>query len=370
MAIVGDVIETMEKWAPAGLAEDWDNPGLLTGSPEMQITSIVAALDVTEKTIDHAIKHGASVIVSHHPSIFKPLKTLAGTDLSLTVIRRALKENIALYASHTNLDQAFDGVSYALAETLGLADIQPLTEGNGERFKFVTFCPPEFTNAVRETAGQAGAGDIGNYARCSFVSRGSGTYIPSENASPYEGTKGKFSRTDEDRIEMLVPAMFIQEVITRVKAVHPYEEMAYDIIPLHGKESSFGYGAVGNLTEPLRLNDFIGHVCSSLEINAVSFSGGTGAQIGRVAVMGGSGADNIPAAVRSGADAYITGEIGHHDYIENRETIALIDATHRGTELPVLAKIKKHIESSPTLTGIECIIDRGTAAFQIYTVNK
>ncbi|MFC1552116.1 Nif3-like dinuclear metal center hexameric protein [Candidatus Latescibacterota bacterium] len=369
MANVCDVIEIMERWAPSGLAEDWDNVGLMTGSPDDEVRSVVIALDVTGETIALAIKHGATLIVSHHPPLFRPLKTLAGNDRASEVIRMAVTENIALYASHTNLDQAPDGVSHALAGKLGLSDIRPLAQGNGELIKFVTFCPPDYTDKIRSAAGQAGAGVIGKYTHCSFTSPGTGTYIPSEDASPYKGTHGELSHEDEDRIEMVVPAVFVPEVIAQVKAVHPFEEMAYDIIPVTAKEPSFGYGAAGNLNAPMTLTDFIGHVCRSLDIETVTYSSGAKKEISRVAVMGGSGADNISSAVRDCADAYITGEIGHHDYMEYYDTIALVDATHRATELPVLAKIKAHLESSAALDGISCIIDSGTAVNQTYKVN-
>jgi dinuclear metal center YbgI/SA1388 family protein len=369
MANVSDIIEIMERWAPSGLAEDWDNTGLLCGSPDDEVKSVVIALDVTMETIELALKNGASMIVSHHPPLFRPLSSLSGNDLSTKVIRMAVQENIALFASHTNLDQAPDGVSQALAEKLGLSDIHPLVRGNGDLFKFVTFCPPEYTDNIRSAAGEAGTGVIGKYTHCSFTSRGTGTYIPSADAEPFQGTHDRLERADEDRIEMVVPAVFVSEVIKQVKSVHPYEEMAYDIIPLHAKEPSFGYGAAGNLSAPMTLPDFIDHVCSSLGIDAVSYSSGSNNKIGRVAVMGGSGADYIPSAVRDGADAYVSGEIGHHDYMEYHNSIAIVDATHRATELPVLEKIKTHLESSAVLAEISFIIDSGTAVYQTYKVN-
>ncbi|MFC1541905.1 Nif3-like dinuclear metal center hexameric protein [Candidatus Latescibacterota bacterium] len=370
MIKICDVVETLERLAPSLLAEKWDNVGLITGSPADEVNSVIITLDVTEETIAFALKKGASLIVSHHPPIFEPLKNLSGNSLSSRVIRRAVSKNIAILASHTNLDQAPDGVSHALAEKLNLTDIRTLTQGNCELFKFVTFCPPEYTDRIRDASGHAGAGVIGNYSLCSFTSRGTGTYIPSEGSAPFEGKHRELSRAEEDRIEIIVPAVFVQNVITEVKSVHPYEEMVYDIIPVSAKEPSFGYGATGNLAQAMKLTNFIERVCSSLEIDSVKCSTGLHKKIKRVAVMGGSGGDYISAAINEGADAYVTGEIDHHEYIENHDAIVLVDATHRATELPVLEIIKAQLESSPELKGIKTIVDRGTSPFKTLRMKK
>lgn len=369
MVKVRDVIEAMENWAPSQLAESWDNVGLITGDPEIQVQSVIIALDITEGTITLALRNRASIIVSHHPPLFKPLKNLTGSDLSSRIIRLAVKENISLYTSHSNLDQASNGVSQALAEKLGLNNITPLSPGNCELLKFVTYTPPEYTDKIREAAGYAGAGVIGKYNLCSFTFRGTGTYIPSSSASPYEGESGKLSRVTEDRLEMIVPAPLISKVVEETRKVHPYEEMAYDIIPLSQKEPTFGYGAVGDLHEPMRLSLFTEHVSKSLEIETLKVSKGENKSIKRVAVMGGSGGDFIPRAISIGADAYVTGDLGHHDFLNNCSSTILIDASHRATELPVLNKIKERLHASPSMEKIEIIIDWGNTSQTTYKFN-
>ena len=366
MAKVRDVIETIEKWAPSPLAESWDNVGLITGDPESNVKSIIVALDVTEETIAIALKNKASIIVSHHPPILKPLKNLTGNDLSSRVIQMAVKESISLYASHTNLDQAPNGVSHALAEKLKLTDITPLSPGNCELLKFITFSPPEHTDKIREAAGHAGAGVIGKYSLCSFTSRGTGTYIPSGDASPYDGETDKLSKVTEDRIEMIVPAPFISKVIEETRKVHPYEEMAYDIIPLFTKEPTFGYGAIGNLQEPMELSHFTEHVSRTLNVRTLNVSKGGKKHIKCVAVMGGNGRDYISRAISAGADAFVTGDLCHHDFMEHYSSTVLIDASHRATELPVLHKIKERLHFLPSMKGIKIIIDCGTTSHFLY----
>ena len=366
MAKVRDVIEVMENWAPSQLAESWDNVGLITGDPETEVRSVIISLDVTEETITLALKNKASIIVSHHPPIFKPLKNLIGSNLPSRIIRLAVKEDISLYTSHSNLDQVSNGVSQALAEKLGLNNIIPLSPGNCELLKFVTYTPPEYTDKIREAAGYAGAGVIGEYKLCSFTSRGIGTYMPSSEASPYEGESDKLSRVEEDRIEMVVPAPFISNVIEETRKVHPYEEMAYDIIPLSRRKPTFGYGAVGDIRKSMKISLFTEHVSKSLGIETLKVSKGGNKSIKRVAVMGGSGRDYISRAISAGADAYVTGDLGHHDFLNNCSSTILIDASHRATELPVLDKIKERLHGSPSTEKIEIIIDCGNTAHNTY----
>jgi len=367
MAKVCEVVEVMDDWAPTQIAESWDNVGLITGNFESEIQSVIITLETTEKTLVVAQNNQPSMIISHHPPIFKPIKNLISDNLTTKVICTAVKETIPLYASHTNLDQAPDGVSYALAEKLGLTRLRTLAPGNCDLFKFVTFAPPEHIDRIREAAGRAGAGIIGEYSLCSFTSKGTGTYIPSRNASPYEGKTGELSRVHEDRIEMVVPSFSVSQVLSAVRKVHPYEEIAYDLIFLGQKDIRFGYGAVGELEKPLSATEFIYHVSSSLGIETVYHSLCNKTTIHHVAVMGGSGRDYIGQALSSGADAYVTGEIGYHNFLENGDAILLVDASHRATELPVLTKIQERLQTSSALKDIHIIIDWGEPPQSVMT---
>lgn len=361
MTKVCDVLDIMERWAPSQLAEPWDNTGLITGNPHDTVDTVVVALDVLEETVSFARENRASLIISHHPPLFRPLKKLTGDDLSSRVLRYAVKENISLYASHTNLDQAPGGVSHALAERLGLSCSTPLSKSRCDRYKFVTFVPPDYTDKVRDAAGAAGAGVIGEYRLCSFSSRGLGTYIPSGTASPYEGEADKLSRSAEDRLEMVVPVPFAARVVEEVGKAHPYEEMAYDLIPLVQDDPSYGYGALGDLADPLDLPEFLHRVAESLGVETLHVSRKDSVPIRRVAVMGGSGKDYIASAVSAEAHAFVTGGLGHHDFLDNRYiNLVLIDATHRATEIPVLDAIKKKLETSSLAGSLEILIDPGS----------
>ncbi len=366
MIKVRDVIDVMEKWSPSELAESWDNVGLITGDPELEVRSVIIALDITEETIALALRNKASIIVSHHPPIFKPIKNLIGNALVPRIICKAIKKNISIYTSHSNLDQAPDGVSHALAEKLGLNNISPLSPGNCGLLKFITYAPAKYTDKIREAAGYAGAGIIGKYNLCSFTLKGTGTYIPSKSASPYKGKSGKLSRVKEDRLEMIVPAPFISRVVEETRKVHPYEEMAYDIIPLSQTDPTFGYGSVGSFHKPMELSFFTEHVSKSLGVETLKISKVKNKLIEHVAVMGGSGGKFITAAISIGADAYVTGDLSHHDFLENCSSMILIDASHRATELPVLNKIKERLHAVPSMKKIEIIIDSGNTVHTIY----
>ncbi len=364
MVTIRDVVGVMNRWAPPAIAESWDNPGLVTGNMFDPVAAVLVTLDVTEDILDTARRIGATLVISHHPAVFRPLRSLSGNTRPVRVLREAVRGGTALFSAHTNLDQAPGGVSHALAERLGLRDTAPLVSGRAEQVKFVTYAPPEFTNRIRDAAASAGAGEIGEYRFCSFSVHGTGSFLPSAAASPSSGERETLSRAEEDRIEMVVPSALVSAVISSVRSVHPYDEMAYDIFPLANTDSRFGYGAIGMLEHPIEATAFIGMVAELLDLNFLTHSGVTAEKVQKVAVMGGSGAKYIGHAAASGADAYVTGEIGYHDFLEADEAFLLVDATHRATEMPVLEAIRntlrQHFPDSLTVT-----IDPGTVRPQV-----
>jgi dinuclear metal center YbgI/SA1388 family protein len=345
MITIRGIVEAMEAWAPVSLAESWDNSGLLIGAPGDPVSALLLALDVTERTIDTACSAGASLIISHHPPLFRPLSRLTGSHPSVRVVRKAIRENVAVYTAHTNLDQVPGGVSHALADRLGLRNVSILSPGSSGLMKFVTFAPPECTDRIREAAGAAGAGVIGEYTQCSFTVHGVGTYLPSEAARPFAGESGHLSRVGEDRIEMILPSPLAPRGVAAVREAHPYEEMAHDLIPLSNPGSPYGYGVVGDLAEPMGGREFLRYIAGALHIEALTASADAGRPIRRVAVMGGSGGKFIGQAVAAGADAFVTGDLGHHDYQDASGSILLVDATHRATELPVLWNIERELHA-------------------------
>lgn len=361
MIKIGDIIEAMEEWAPPSLAESWDNVGLMTGDPDATVNRVILTLDVSGDTLDSAAGTAGTMILAHHPVIFTPLKHLTGTSRPVRIVRAAVRRDIAIYAAHTNLDRAPGGVSAALASQLGLTKTNPLVRDCAS-MKLVVFVPPEYTGRVREAVSAAGAGVIGNYTQCSFTASGTGTYLPSAEANPFAGSPGELSREPEERLEMIVPAHLTGKAVSAARDVHPYEEMACDLIPLANKDLSTGYGAIGDLSSPLDRMEFLTLVAERLELSGVRASQGTGDPIRRVAVLGGSGRSFIAAAMDAGADAYVTGDLGHHDYIDHGDKLLLVDATHRGTELPVLAAVEARLRAK--FGDVPVVCETGTTAFE------
>jgi dinuclear metal center YbgI/SA1388 family protein len=325
---------------------------------------VIVTLDVSEETVEKAAVTGA-LIIAHHPPVFKPLKSLAGTNVASRIVRLAVKHDVPVFAAHTNLDRAPGGVGDALAETLGLSVLTKLEAPLYKFFKFVTFAPADAVEGIRRAAGKAGAGVIGRYSMCSFETSGTGTFIPSADANPYSGEPGVLSRETEVRLEMIVPAHLTDTVVASARNAHPYEEMAFDLIPLENTDHTIGYGAVGELDRPMSPDCFARYVAECLGIGTVTASVTAPDSIRRVAVMGGKGRDYIGRAASMGADAYVTGELGHHDYIECPEGLMLLDATHCATERPVLEAIRNRLAASEPGKGLVYIIEDGRAPFRV-----
>jgi dinuclear metal center YbgI/SA1388 family protein len=338
------VVDAMRRWAPEAWAEEWDNVGWLVRRqvPDNGPLKVVVSLDPVDP--EWAAAEGFRLNVSHHPTMFRPLRRVDDA----TWAARAWAAGLDLYAAHTNLDSAPGGVNDALAEMLGLENIRPLIPSDRARLvKFVTYVPPENVEAVRAACAHAGAGAIGNYDECSFSWPGTGTFRPLPGANPYTATKmGELERASEVRLEMIVPAHLRDAVVSAARSAHPYEEMAFDVIPLANADPRVGLGRVGTLSEPVSLEDFCARVSERLGTDCLSLAG-SAREIRTVAVMGGSGGKYWPAANAAGADVYLTGEAGHHDALDASEAgLALLDAGHFATERPVLPCIKAYLEHS------------------------
>ena len=335
---IADIHRVIQTWAPAATAQSYDNVGLQVGRMERPVSKVLVSLDITPQVVDEAIESGVDCILTHHPLLFKPLKRLTDDSLESSIALRLAEAGIALYTAHTNLDAARDGVSFQLARDLGIAEPEFLSTLSGSLVKLVVFCPLDAADAVRNAMFMAGAGQIGKYSECSFSSAGSGSFKPGHGTDPHLGDPGGTrEQVAELRIEMEVPRWHLGAVVHAMKAVHPYEEVAHDIIPLEQDYRDAGIGAVGNLTAPVTLEDFLDTVARALDNQALRFVGNPGSMVERVAVCGGSGSDFIGLAMRSGADVFVTADVTYHRYFEvlggdGSIRMALVNAGHYETE--------------------------------------
>ncbi|MCC6446312.1 MAG: Nif3-like dinuclear metal center hexameric protein [Armatimonadetes bacterium] len=336
----------LQEAVPEAYAEEWDNVGLQVGDPSQPISSALVTVDVTPAAFRAAQSRGAGLIVAHHPLIFKPLKRLDLSVPSGRLLGNLIRAGIAVYSLHTNYDAAPGGISHALAAAIGLEQVEPLAPSEQARLlKLAVFVPAEALEAVRTAMAEAGAGRIGNYAFCSYQADGTGTFLPLDDANPYSGERLALNHEPEARLEMLLPAHLTGKVVAAMLRAHPYEEVAYDLYPLENRSRGVGLGCIGQLPRPLSLKRFAAQAKKALGCRYMRVEGEE-KPVRRVAVCGGSGRSLIGRASCAGADAFVTGDLGHHDRLHALELgLPVIDAGHHETELPGMKRLCEKLQN-------------------------
>lgn len=326
------IIEVIEQIAPVPLQESYDNSGLLVGNREDLITGALISLDLTEEVIDEAISLNYNLIITHHPPIFKPLKKLTGSDVTEKCIIKAIRNDIALYCAHTNLDNSIDGVNAILAQKIGIIPtgvVQPL---KGMLRKLVVFVPESHHESVREAIFRAGAGEIGNYDNCSFNTSGNGTFRAGKGSYPYIGEIGELHSEPEIKIETILPFWLESKVLKAISETHPYEEVAWDSYSLTNDFWGAGSGLIGKLVDPMSELELLKRLKSVLSIPFLKHSPFTNKMVETIGICGGSGNFLIRDAISKKCDVFITGELKYHDYFSAESRILLIEAGHYETE--------------------------------------
>jgi len=324
------LINAFEAWAPPRLAEKWDKVGLQIGTLNKDIQKMIVTLDVTEEVVDEAIAQGADLIFAHHPLIFRPLDNILTDSGSGKIIEKCLKNDLAVYVAHTNLDVAQGGMNDWLASAIGLQNTAVLVPAQSDSLvKLAVFVPVTHADQVRAALGDAGAGAIGQYSHCTFNTSGKGTFLPGEGTTPYIGETGKLEVVDEIKIETIVREADLSRVVKKMLDSHPYEEVAYDLYPLKNKEDKIGLGRVGQLSAPMTLAQLAQHVIKVFGLPGVNVVGDLNAKVQTVAVIGGSGNDFIPEAIDRGADVLVTGDTKYHNAHDAKAAgLMVIDAGH------------------------------------------
>ena len=317
---------------PLSFQEGYDNAGLQVGLPEKNIISALITLDVTEEVVEEALNTGCDVIISHHPLIFKEIKSLSGKSMAERILFKAIKNDIAIYSAHTNLDVLDFGVSRKMAEKIRLENVSVLSPLKNRLFKLVTFVPESHLDKVREAIFRAGAGVIGNYDYCSFSTPGTGSFRAGEKSYPFVGEKGKTHKEKEVRLETILFSHIKNSVINALVEAHPYEEVAYDIYTLENDNIDIGFGCVGDLPEPADEADFLKSISSIFSSKGTKYSKLRGERISKVALCGGAGSSLMNYAIASGANVFITADIKYHSYFEAENLILLVDIGHYESE--------------------------------------
>jgi dinuclear metal center YbgI/SA1388 family protein len=330
--IIQDIIAALEKIAPVVLQESYDNAGLITGNPQWPCTGVITTLDATEAVVLEAIEKKCNCIVAHHPIIFSGLKKITGRSYIEKTIITAIKNDIAIYAIHTNLDNVIHGVNGRIADKLGLINRKVLQPKTGILKKLFSFVPVEQAEKVRQAIFAAGGGHIGNYSESSFNATGSGTFRAGEGSHPFVGEIGKTHTEAEVKIEVVFPGWLQQPVVDAMIAAHPYEEVAFDIIALQNNNSLVGSGLTGELPEAMAEKAFLELVKEAFKLPVIKHTPLTGKSIKKIALCGGAGSFLTGAAISAGADFYISSDIKYHEFFDADDKLVIADIGHYESE--------------------------------------
>jgi dinuclear metal center YbgI/SA1388 family protein len=352
-ARIHDLLGLLHGAYPTALAEEWDNVGLQVGDPSAAVERVLIGLDPSDAALAAADAAGAQVLLCHHPLLFRPLRNLTPKDETGRLLWRAVQEGIAVISAHTNLDRGRDGLNDWLAQRLGLQQSQPLGAGESDLLKLVVFVPTGYEETVASALFAAGAGQVGAYDHCAFRVRGSGSFHPGAETEPFICRVGQTAQIAEIRLETILPRSLQNRVVERMLKAHPYEEVAYDLIPLANRRSDVGLGRIGRLAEASQLGPFASRVRDALGASHVRLVGEPGRSVSKIAVCGGSGASLLAEAIRQGADVLVTGDVKYHEARQaEAQGIGLIDAGHFHTERLMVAGLAARLRQAAAQRGL------------------
>ncbi len=358
---IAEIMAHLEAFAPSSLQESYDNAGLITGEPDMECTGIICSLDTTEEVIEEAIQKKANLIVSHHPIVFSGIKKITGKNYVERVLIRAIKNDIAIYAIHTNLDNVMHGVNGRIADLFDLRQREVLSIRAGTMKKLYFFVPVDHAEKVRQAVFNAGAGQVGNYSECSFNTSGEGSFKAETGANPFVGSVGERHLENEYRIEAVFPSHLQGKIIAALRSVHPYEEVAFDIVDLASADDRIGSGMLGELEVAIPGPDFLQKLKQLFGLAMIRHTAIQERAIKKLAICGGAGGLLINKALAAGADAFITADLKYHEFFDADGRVLLCDIGHYESEqytidllrdelaqkFPTFAVLKTRIRTNP-----------------------
>ncbi len=359
--LISEIIGVLEKLAPPALQESYDNSGLLTGNTGWTCTGVLISLDATEEVVQEAKARGCNLVVSHHPILFSGLKKITGKNYVERAVISSIKEDVALYAIHTNLDNIKEGVNGKIADLLGLVNRTTLAPRENILKKLVTFVPSEYLEKLSSALFEAGAGHIGNYSECSFSSPGTGTYLAGPGSRPFVGELGRRHQESEYRLEVVYPTYMEKEILTSLRNHHPYEEVAYDLLSLGNRWDRTGAGIMGELPEPTTEAAFLASLQAIFRVPVIRHTPFLDKVVNRVAVCGGAGSFLINRALQLKADVYITADMKYHEFFDANGRMLIADIGHFESEqytvdllydilaekFPTFAVFKTEVQTNP-----------------------
>jgi dinuclear metal center YbgI/SA1388 family protein len=339
---LSELVEAMEKLAPTRNAESWDNVGLLVGDPTQNVSRAILTIDYTAAVAIEARRHKCDLIIAYHPPIFDGLKRITASSL----IFQAIRDGVAIYSPHTALDVAEGGTNDMLADAIGLKQRGPLRVGEAKaiQYKLVMFVPENAAEKVSRALFEAGAGRIGDYSQCSFRTAGTGTFFGGKKTSPKVGAKGRREQVAELRLETVAPIAQMSRIIAALRAAHPYEEPAFDLVQLAAVPSGMGQGRIGMLAAPTPRQEIFRRIKRELEIDHLLIAGPTRGKVSKAACCAGACGDMLNDAISQGAELYLTGEMRHHDALRAAEAeVTVVYTLHSNSERAVLKRVAKKL---------------------------
>jgi len=355
--IIKELTNYLESLAPLNSQESYDNSGLICGNANTEVTNALISLDCTESIIDEAIAKGCNIVISHHPIVFKGLKTFTGKNYVERTIIKAIKNDIAIYAIHTNLDNYHLGVNKKIGDLIGVENPKILSVSQQSMLKFSVFVPLSEVESIKNVIFNVGGGQLGNYSECSFSTKGTGTFKANENAKPFIGEINQRHAEEEIKIEVLIKPQLINTVIANVIDAHPYEEVAYDVISLKNINNEEGAGMIGKLKKPMPAEKFLAHLKQTFNCGIIKHTELCHSTIKTVAWCGGAGSFLLNSAKEQQADIFITGDFKYHEFFDAENQIIIADIGHFESEQYTIELIgellsKKFIKFAPCLTEI------------------
>lgn len=329
---IKDIINVLEAIAPPALQETYDNAGLITGNNDVECSGVLCSLDATEDIVEEAIAKKCNLIVAHHPIIFKGLKRINGKNYVERTIIKAIKNDIAIYAIHTNLDNLLTGVNGKMADRLGLINRKILLPKPSVLKKLYTFVPYTHSEQMRKALWQAGAGNIGNYRECSFNNEGTGTFKGGNSTDPFAGEPGKLHYEKEMKVEVIFPVWLQASIIKALLEAHPYEEPAFDIIALDNQYTVVGSGLTGMLPEAMEEKAFLTHLKEAFNLQVIRHTPLSGRKVQQISLCGGSGSFLISNALSAKSDFYITADVKYHEFFDADKKMVIADIGHYESE--------------------------------------
>lgn len=339
-----EVVHLLEELAPKALQENYDNAGLIVGNKDETITGALLCLDSTEQVIDEAIQNNCNLVIAHHPIVFSGLKSITGKNYIERTLLKAIKNDIAIYAIHTNLDNVENGVNRMIAERIGLENLRILAPKKNLLKKLVFFCPLKAVEQVRTSIFEGGAGKIGNYDSCSFNVEGIGTFKGNSETNPFVGKKEMLHEEKEVRVETVFPSHMENHILNRLLDNHPYEEVAYDLYPLTNEWNQVGSGMIGELSTPLPAQDFLQKLKTVLNTECIRYTKIVKKNLQKVAICGGSGSFLLNKAIAQKADIFITADYKYHQFFDADDQIIIADVGHYESEQFTPLLIQRYLQ--------------------------